>query len=47
MLNYTKMNGLRNDFALSIFEDSNGKLWFGMADGGVYQFNGLTFESYF
>lgn len=47
MLNYTKMNGLTNDFALSIFEDKIGKLWFGMADGSVYQFNGVTFEKYF
>ena len=28
-------------------EYNNGKLWFGMADGNVYQFNGKTFEKQF
>ncbi|MBV6441589.1 MAG: hypothetical protein EPGJADBJ_03275 [Saprospiraceae bacterium] len=44
MKNYTKKDGLTNDFALSIYEDSNEKLWFGMADGSIYIFNGKTFE---
>ncbi|WP_340113146.1 ligand-binding sensor domain-containing protein [Maribellus mangrovi] len=47
MVNYTKKDGLTNDFALSIYEDHNEKLWFGMADGNVYQFNGKTFEQQF
>ena len=47
MTNYTKKDGLTNDFALSIYEDSNEKLWFGMADGSIYIFNGKTFEKQF
>ena len=44
MTNYTKKDGLSNDNALSIFEDNKGVLWFGMADGTLYKFNGNTFE---
>lgn len=47
MKNYTKMDGLTNDFALSIYEDHNETLWLGMADGSVYKFNGITFEKQF
>ncbi len=47
MTNYTKKDGLTNDFALSIFEDNNNKLWFGMEDGSIYLFNGNTFEKQF
>lgn len=45
--NYTKKDGLANDFALSIYEDKNGELWFGMADGKIYKFNGKAFEKQF
>ena len=47
MKNYTKIDGLTSDFALSIYEDKNGELWFGMADGSIYMFNGKTFEKRF
>ncbi|MBL7707273.1 MAG: hypothetical protein JNM21_17135 [Taibaiella sp.] len=47
LTNYTKKDGLTNDFALSIFKDNNGLLWFGMADGSIYQFNGKAFEKKF
>lgn len=47
MTNYTKKDGLTNDFALSIFEDQKGALWFGMANGHIYKFNGKTFEKQF
>lgn len=47
MTNYTKKDGLTNDFALSIYEDKNGELWFGMADGNIYKFNGKAFEKLF
>jgi hypothetical protein len=47
MKHYTKIDGLTNDFALSIYEDKNGELWFGMADGSIYRFNGQTFEKQF
>lgn len=45
--NYTTKNGLKNDFALSIYKDRNGELWFGMTDGKIYKFNGKTFEKQF
>ncbi len=47
MTNYTKKDGLTNDFALSIFEDKQGELWFGMADGNIFKFNGKTFKKQF
>lgn len=47
MHNYTKKDGLSNQFALSIYEDNKGILWFGMRDGNVYTFNGKTFEKQF
>lgn len=47
MTNYTKNDGLINDFALSIYNDNNKELWFGMSDGSVYKFNGKTFEKQF
>lgn len=47
MANYTRKDGLTNDFALSIFEDKNGELWFGMADGNINKFNGNSFEKQF
>lgn len=45
--NFTKKDGLANDFVLSIYEDSNSELWFGMADGKIYKFNGKGFEKQF
>jgi hypothetical protein len=47
MKNYTKTDGLTSDFTLSIYEDKNSELWFGMADGSIYRFNGTTFEKPF
>ena len=47
MKNFSKIDGMTNDFALSIFEDKNGELWFGMADGSIYTLNGQTFEKQF
>lgn len=47
MRNFTKNDGLTNDFALSIYEDKNGELWFGMANGHIYTFNGQKFEKQF
>jgi ligand-binding sensor domain-containing protein len=47
MKNYTKVNGLTSDFALSIYEDKNGVLLFGMGDGSIYRLYGETFEKQF
>lgn len=47
MTNYTKKDGLTNNFAQSIYEDKNGELWFGMANGNVLKFNGKTFKKQF
>lgn len=47
MTNFSKQDGLTNDFALSIFDDKNGNLLFGMADGKILKFNGKTFEKRF
>lgn len=45
--NYSKKDGLANDFVLSIYDDRNSELWFGMADGKIYKFNGKAFEKQF
>ena len=47
MTNYTKKDGLTNNFAYSIFEDKKGDLWFGMVDGNIFKFNGNTFDKQF
>ena len=47
MKNFSKIDGMTNDFALSIYEDKNGELWFGMADGSIYILKGHTFEKQF
>lgn len=47
MTNYTRKDGLTNDFAQSIYEDKKGELWFGMADGSIFKFNGQGFEKQF
>lgn len=47
MKNYTKNDGLTNDFALSIYEDKNSELLFGMGDGNIYKFNGNKFDRFF
>ncbi len=47
MKNYTIKDGLSDDFALSMHENSNGELWFGLGNGDIYQFNGLSFDEVF
>lgn len=47
MTNYTKKDGLSNDFAFSIFKDKRGEMWFGMGDGKVFKFNGKSFDQQF
>ncbi len=47
VVNYSKKDGLNNDFAMSIYQDKNDQLWFGMANGSVYVFNGKSFERKF
>jgi len=45
--NYTKKDGLTNDFALSIYEDKDNELWFGMSNSSIFKFNGKTFDKQF
>ncbi len=47
MTNYTKKDGLTNDFVQCIYKDKNDVLWLGLADGNVFKFNGKTFEKQF
>lgn len=47
MTNYSIKDGLTNDFAQSIFEDKNGELWFGMADGNIFKCHGKHLTSKF
>ena len=45
--NYTKNAGLADDFVQTIYKDNNDELWFGLADGNVFKFNGKTFDKQF
>jgi ligand-binding sensor domain-containing protein len=47
LTNYTTLDGLSDDMALSIYEDKTGILWFGMANGDVFQYDGTTFKKYY
>lgn len=47
MKNYTKKDGLTNDFAQTIYKDKKGELWFGMGDGNVFKLDGATFKKQF
>lgn len=47
MSNYTKKDGLTNDFTQAIYVDKNNELWFGMADGNIFKFDGKIFEKQF
>ncbi len=44
MVNYTIDNKLQTQMIWNIYEDKNEDLLFVMADGGVYKFNGNTFD---
>ncbi len=45
--NYTKKEGLTNDFILTIYKDNKDELWIGLMDGNVFKFNGKTFDKQF
>lgn len=40
---FTKNDGLSNNYIRLIFKDKQGKMWFGAGDGSVHQFNGKSF----
>ena len=44
MVNYTVDSKLKTQMVYCIYKDNNGNLLFGMATGGVYKFNGKSFE---
>ena len=44
MTNYTIDDKLQTQFIWEIYQDRNGELLFAMGTGGVYKFNGNTFE---
>ena len=47
MTNYTIDKRLKSQMIWDIYEDQNKHLLFAMADGGVYQFNGVSFDKKF
>ncbi len=47
MTNYTKKEGLTDDFVVSIYNDKENKLWVLLADGNIFSFNGKTFDKQF
>ncbi len=44
--NYNTEHGLSQSQVLSIFQDSEGYMWFGTNSGGVSKFDGHTFTTY-
>ena len=44
--NFTPKNGLASSIVNSIFQDSNGYVWFGTQGGGVSRFNGKVFKNF-
>ena len=44
--NFTKKEGLSNNYICSILEDNRGNLWFGTKGRGVSMYNGETFAKY-
>jgi len=47
MTNYTINKNLKSQMVWTIYRDTNNHLLFGMADGGVYTFNGKSFDKTF
>ena len=44
MTNYTKEDGLSDNFATAIYLDKNDDLWFGLGNGDLYKFNAESFS---
>jgi ligand-binding sensor domain-containing protein/signal transduction histidine kinase len=42
-INFTKKEGLSNNYVLCILQDKNNNLWFGTGGGGVSKYDGKTF----
>ncbi|NNT72363.1 diguanylate cyclase [Flavobacterium sp. IMCC34852] len=47
LTNYIIDNNLKSKMVWTIYKDHNNRLLFGMAEGGVYSFNGESFEKQF
>ena len=45
-INYTKNEGLSNNYITSIFQDKNQNIWFGTGGGGVLKYDGRYFTQY-
>lgn len=45
--NFTRDNGMANEYVFSIFIDSRGEKWFGTNGGGVSRYDGSTWKTYF
>ena len=45
--NFTRDNGMANEYVFSIFLDSRGEKWFGTNGGGVSRYDGAKWQTYF
>ena len=45
--NFTRDNGMANEYVFSIFIDSRGEKWFGTNGGGVSRYDGAKWKTYF
>ncbi len=45
--NFTRDNGMANEYVFSIFVDSRGEKWFGTNGGGVSRYDGSKWKTYF
>lgn len=43
---YDESSGIVHRFILSINEDKNNNIWFGVYGGGLYKYNGRTFSNF-
>jgi hypothetical protein len=41
---FTERDGLTGSLVWTIYRDRQYRLWFGLGDGGVYRFNGKSFD---
>jgi len=44
LVKYTAKDGLRSNYISTVYKDRQGKLWVGTGNGGVFTFNGKTFD---
>jgi len=47
LTHFTQRDGLTGAMVWTIYRDRRDRLWFGLGDGSVFQFNGTSFDKVF